>query len=139
MKKFSKHWKSSKKPKKQRKYLAKAPIHLRRKLIKITLSKDLRKKHEKRNISPRKGDSVKIIKGKFKGKQGKIIKINLKKIKIYVENIQVKKQEGSKVNVPLKPSSLEIIELNLEDKKRLKKLKEINEKHSKEKTKEIKK
>ena len=39
--------------------------------------------------------------------------------KVIIEGIQVKKQDGSKANVKMIPSNLQIIELNLEDKKRL--------------------
>ena len=66
--KFSIHWKSSKQPRKQRKYAANAPLHLRKKFVSANLSKDLRKKQGKRNIPLRKGDIVKIMRGKFKGK-----------------------------------------------------------------------
>jgi|TARA_Y100000310_G_scaffold335050_1_gene416159 large subunit ribosomal protein L24 len=123
-KEFSKSWKSSKQPRKQRKYLANAPLHIKKKLLSVNLSKDLRKKHEKRNINVRKGDMVKVMRGKFKKKQGKVVEVNTKKSKISIEGIQVKKQDGSKVNVKLRPSNLQIIELNLEDKKRLKNQKE---------------
>lgn len=116
--KFSIHWKSSKQPRKQRKYIANAPLHLRKKFVSANLSKDLRKKQGKRNISLRKGDIVKIMRGKFKGKQGKITEIKLKAQKIFIEGIQIKKKDGSKTNVPLKPSILQIIELYTEDKKR---------------------
>ena len=51
---FSKSWKSSKQPRKQRKYIAKAPLHIKRKLMGVNLSKELRKKHGKRNIVVRK-------------------------------------------------------------------------------------
>lgn len=108
---FSTHWKSSKQPRKQRKYLANAPLHIRKKFVSINLSKELRKKQKKRNIPAKKGDKVKIFSGKFKGKTGKILEINLKKSKIIVEDIQVKKQDGSKANVKLQPSNLQIIEL----------------------------
>lgn len=119
-KKFSKNWKSSKQPRKQRKYLANAPLHIRKKFVSMNLSKELRKNHDRRNISVKKGDTVKIMKGKFKGKQGKVTEVKLKLSKISVEGIQVKKQDNSKVNVRLEPSNLQIIELNLEDKKRFK-------------------
>jgi len=125
--KFSTSWKSSKQPRKQRKYLANAPLHLKKKFININLSKELRKKYEKRNISARKGDIIKIMRGKFKKKQGKIIEVNTKTSKISVEGIQIKKQDGSKVNIKLQPSNLQIIELNLEDRKRKKKV-EVKEK-----------
>lgn len=118
--KFSTKWKASRQPRKQRKYSANAPLHIKRKFMSVNLSKELRKKHEKRNIPLRKGDVVKIKKGKFKGKQGKVLEVKLKRQKIIVEGIQVKKMDGSKVNVKLRPANLQIIELNLEDKKRLK-------------------
>jgi large subunit ribosomal protein L24 len=121
-KKFSTAWKSSKQPRKQRKYLANAPLHLRKKLMKVNLSKELRKKYRKRSFLLRKGDSAKIMRGKFKGKSGKVVSVKLKKRFIEVEGIQIKKKDGSKVNVKMRPSNLQIIELNLEDRKRNKSL-----------------
>ncbi|MBD3247620.1 50S ribosomal protein L24 [Candidatus Pacearchaeota archaeon] len=122
-KKFSKHWKASKKPRKQRKYRANAPLHIKKKFLGANLSKDLRKKHGKRNIELRKGDTVKIMRGKHKGKTGKIQEIKIKFGKVIVEGIQRKKQDGSKTNIPLSASNLQITSLNLDDKKRMKKLK----------------
>jgi large subunit ribosomal protein L24 len=110
--KFSTHWKGSKQPRKQRKYRANAPLHLRKKFVSVNLSKELRKKEGKRNIVARKGDKVKIFSGRFKGKTGKILEINLKRSKIIVEEMNVKKQDGSKANVKLEPSNLQIIELS---------------------------
>ena len=139
-KEFSTAWKASKQPRKQRKYLANAPIHLRNKFVSVNLTKELRKKHGKRNIPIRKGDKAKITRGKFKGKSGKIIKVYLKNSKVIIEGIQVKKQDGSKVNIKLQPSNLQITELNLEDKKRTKKLNITKKKEEiKEKTEEKKK
>ncbi len=117
-KEFSKYWSGSKQPRKQRKYLAKAPLHIRKKFVSVNLSKELRKKHEKRNVGVRKGDLVKIIRGKFKGKRGKITMVKLKISKVLIEGIQVKKLDGSKVEVKMQPSNLQIVELNLEDRKR---------------------
>ena len=119
-KKFSKSWKSSKQPRKQRKYLANAPLHIRKKFVGVNLSKELRKSHGRRNIPVKKGDTVKIMRGKFKGKQGKVTEVKLKLSKIFVEGIQVKKQDNSKVNIKLQPSNLQIIKLNIEDQKRFK-------------------
>jgi len=116
--KFNTSWKSSKQPRKQRKFIANAPLHLKRKMLNSNLSKPLREKHKIRNIELRKGDKVLIMRGKFKKKQGKIIEVKTKLLKVYIEGIQTKKTDGSKVNVPLKASNLQIIELNLDDKKR---------------------
>lgn len=117
-KNFSTHWKSSKKPGKQRKYSANAPLHLRRKFMSANLSKELRKKYRKRSFPLRKGDMVKIMRGKFRKKTGKIITVNGKKMNVEIEGMQIKKQDGSKVNVKFNPQLLQITELNLEDRKR---------------------
>ena len=119
-KNFNKNWKASKQPRKQRKYSAKAPLHVKRKFLSINLSKELRKKYQKRNMVVRKNDLVKILRGKFKKQQGKISEVNLKKSIVFIEKMQVKKMDGSKVNVGFEPSNLQIIELNLDDQKRLK-------------------
>ena len=120
--KFSKSWKASKKPSKQRKYAINAPLHIKRKLLSTKLSKELAKKHGKRNLMVRTGDKVKIVRGNFKDHTGKIDKIFTKKTKVLIEGIHLVKKDGNKVNYPLHPSNLIITELNLEDKKRGKSL-----------------
>lgn len=115
--KFSTKWRESKQPRKQRKYRANAPLHLRRKFVKVNLSKDLRKKQKRRSIQIKKLDKVKIMRGKFRGEVGKVLEVNIKKSRIIVEGIQVKKRDGSKVNIKLQPSNLQIIELAERSKK----------------------
>ena len=122
MKKWSKSWKSSKNPKKQRKYIYNAPLHIKHKFLAANLSDELRKKYNKRNIPVRKGDKVKILRGQFKSIIGKIEKVLLKKTKVYIENAQLQKKDGSKAYYPIHPSNLMITELNLEDKERKKAL-----------------
>ena len=125
--KFKKSWKASSQPRKQRKYVAKAPLHIKNKLVSANLSEDLRKKHNMRNITLRKGDSVLIMRGKFRGKKGKVTKILLKTSKIIIDGIQIKKKDGSKVDVKMEPSNLQIQELNMEDKRRIKSQAEVKE------------
>ena len=131
--KFSKHWKASKQPRKQRKYSANAPLHIKRKLLGVNLTKELRKKYGKRNLPVRKGDTVRVMRGKFKNKQGKIISVDIKNLKLKIDTIMIKKRDGSKVNVKVHPSNLQIIELNIEERKRMKTL---NKKDSIEKDKQ---
>jgi len=119
--KFSKTWNSSKAPKKQNKYRANAPLHIKRKFLSVALSKELRKKYARRNIVVVKGDVVKIIKGKFKKKQGKILRVYTKISKVEIEGIQVKKMDGSNALVKMQPANLQIVELELKDDKRMKK------------------
>ena len=140
-KKFSTAWKASKQPRKQRKYKANAPLHLRKKVLSVSLSKDLKKKYGIRNIPLRKEDMIKVLRGKFKKKQGKVKSIKLKLEKIYIEGIQTKKNDGSKVDVPLRASNLQIIELNTDDKRRMKRIEVVKDKkqESKEKTPKVEK
>tara|TARA_Y100000310_G_C20560224_1_gene752688 strand:+ start:560 stop:1036 length:477 start_codon:yes stop_codon:yes gene_type:complete len=117
--KFSTKWIGSRQPRKQRKYRANAPLHLRHKFLSVNLAKDLRTKYSKRNIPIVKGDKVKIMKGEFKSKTGKISIVSNYKLKVAIEGIQKTKKDGTKVNVYFDPSNIQIQELNLEDQKRL--------------------
>ena len=120
MNKFSKAWKSSKKPRKQRKYRLNAPLHIKQKFVHAHSSKDLFKKHGKRSIILRKGDKVKIMCGKFKKHEGKVEKVDLKKTRIFVSGVELTKKDGTKKLLALHPSNLMIIELNFDDKLRQK-------------------
>ncbi|MFH1307868.1 MAG: 50S ribosomal protein L24 [archaeon] len=121
--KFSTSWKSSKQRRKQRKYLANAPLHLRNKLISANLSKELRKKYLRRSFTLRKGDTVKVMRGQFKNKSGKVNYIDKSRLRLNIEGIQRQKKDGTKVNVWFNPSTLQIQEVLLGDKNREKSIK----------------
>jgi large subunit ribosomal protein L24 len=119
MNEFSKNWNSSIKPKKQRKYLNNAPLSTRQKIMKCNLSKELRKEIKKKNITVRKGDKVKILRGDNKGKTAKVEKVSRRTYKLLLEGIMNQKKDGTKVYAPIHYSNVQIIELDLNDKKRL--------------------
>ncbi|MDI3483506.1 MAG: large subunit ribosomal protein [Methanobacteriaceae archaeon] len=110
----------SKQPRKQRKFLHNAPLHIRHKIMSANLSKELREEYNRRSLPVRKGDKVEIMRGDFKGHQGKIERVDLKNYKVYVEGATIQKVDGTTTYFPIHPSNLQIIELNLEDEKRLK-------------------
>jgi large subunit ribosomal protein L24 len=110
----------SSKPRKQRKFLFTAPIHLKRKMLSSHLSKALREKYKKRSMPVRKGDEVLIMRGKFKGKTGKISRIDLKKQRVYIDGASRKRTVGTEVLVPIPSSNVQITNLNLDDKRRVK-------------------
>jgi large subunit ribosomal protein L24 len=83
-----------------------------------TLEKVLRKKYGMRNVEIRKGDEVKIMRGKFSKKVGKVVEVNRKKGKVSLEGINNSKKDGTKVRVWFFPSKLKIIQMNEEDKRR---------------------
>ncbi|MBU2523536.1 MAG: 50S ribosomal protein L24 [Nanoarchaeota archaeon] len=119
MKKYSIKWRTSTRGSKQRKFKANAPSHIRHKMVSAHLSKELRTKYARRSFPLRKGDTVKIQKGKFSGKSGKVSEIDMRKFRAYVDGMTVSKKDGSKVNVPIVVSDLMIIEFNLDDKMRI--------------------
>ena len=118
MKSWSKFWKSSKKTRKQRKYRYNAPLHAKRKFVGSHLSNELRKKYNRRSIPIIKGDKVKVLRGQFKGHNGKVELVNVKESKIIVSGMEIQKKDGNKVQLMINPSNVIIEDLNLEDKKR---------------------
>lgn len=109
-------------PRRQRKHRYDAPLHLKQKFMHVHLSPELRKKYSFRNIQLKKGDKVKILRGQFKKKEGKVDRINLKQERVFIIGMEKVKKEGSKLLVPFHPSNLMITELTLDDKKRKAKL-----------------
>ncbi len=120
MKKFSRAWKKSTQPRKQRKYRANAPLHLKRKLVSATLSKELRKQYNKRSLTVKKGDTVKVMRGSKKSERGKISEVNLKKMKIKIEGVEVKRANGETAQIYIDPSNVMLTVLNMDDIKRKK-------------------
>jgi len=118
-KKFSTKWRRSKQPRKQRKYRYCAPLHIRGSFLNVHLSRELVKKHGLKRIRVRTGDKVKIMRGKFKGKEGKVELVDLNKSRVMITGVEVSKKDGSKSRTPIHASNLLITELNLDDKKRL--------------------
>ena len=116
--KFANVWKRSVQPRKQRKYRANLPNHLKQKLMRAPLSKELRKKYNKRSLTLRVGDTIKVVTGQFKGVMGKIDTIDYNKNKIKLTGAELVKSNGQLVKYPIDPSNVTIITPDLSDKKR---------------------
>ncbi len=122
MKDFSKEWKSSKKPRKQRKYRANAPKHVQGKFLSAHLSQDLREEYGKRSIRLRKGDKVEVMRGDHAGETGEVQEFDIDRQKVYLTDLEITRRDGSKAKPPVRPSNLKVIELNKEDQKRMEKI-----------------
>ena len=96
--------------------------NVRNKQIGATLSKQLRQKYHRRSIRIVNGDTVKIIRGEYKGIDGKVTKISLEKNSIAVEGVQREKLKGVKIDLYIHSSNTFITSLNTEDNWRIKKL-----------------
>jgi len=107
-----------KQPRKQRKFLYNAPLHLRNKIMSATLSRELREKYGVRNLPIRVGDKVKVMRGDFKGKEGKVVEVDLKRYRIHVEGVTQKKTDGTEVYYPLHPSNVMIVDSTMRGERR---------------------
>ncbi len=121
---FNKSWASSKQPRKQVKFRANAPNHIKKKFMGACLDKKLREKVGKKTVKIRKGDEVKVMRGKFKGKQGKVGVVDIKNTRIQIDGVQRGKSKnlgGEKLVTWFHPSKVKIIILDETDGRRFKK------------------
>lgn len=86
------------------------------------LSKELQKKYSKRSIRIIEGDTVRVLRGEFRGVTGKITSVSTPKNGVSIEGVKKEKLKGGNLDVFIHPSNLIITELNTEDKWRQNKL-----------------
>ncbi len=111
---------TSNKPNVQRKTASMADGKQKR--LKAGLSKDLKAEYGIRTSTLRKGDTVRIAKGDYKGHEGKVSSVDVASLKITVEGVQMSKMDGTKKNVMISPSQVTLTKLDLSDKLRKKSL-----------------
>ena len=98
------------------------------------ISKDLRKKYSRRSARIMLDDTVKVIRGEYKGITGKVSKISTDSNSIAIEGNKKEKLKGDKIDIYIHTTNVIITTLNTDDKWRLK----ILEKKSKSKIKSMK-
>jgi len=115
--------KISSQPRKVRKRMIyAAPLHVKAKMMVAPLAPEAREKYGIRRFRIRVGDKVIVRKGTFKETIGKVTEVDIKRMRIYVENVTRKRVDGSTVHVPLRPWNVAIMELDLSDPRRKKAL-----------------
>ena len=125
------------KPTKSRNNLIyRATFHTRSKQLGSPLSEELRKRYGKRSIRVIEGDTIKIVRGEFKGVDGKIAKVSTQKNSVSIEGVKKEKTKGDKFDIYIHTSNLVVTGLNTDDKWRIAKLegKKSSEKPVVEKT-----
>ena len=110
------------KSRKQRKEYFNAPLHKKRKWISSHLEENLLLKYDRRRITLVEGDNVKIMRGSYKGHEGKITNVNQRRRFVEVEGLVMTKADGKKIPKPIHASNLLITKLNLTDRWRRDKL-----------------
>jgi large subunit ribosomal protein L24 len=111
------------KPTKMRNQMIYRATHVvRSKQIASHLSKELQKKYTKKSVRVVEGDSIKIVRGEFKGVDGKIAKISVQKSTLAIEGVKKEKTKGEKFDVYVHSSNVIVTGLNSDDKWRISKL-----------------
>ncbi|KAK7016403.1 60S ribosomal protein L26A [Paramarasmius palmivorus] len=95
-----------------------APSSIRRKIMSSALSKDLRAKYNTRSLPIRKDDQVRIVRGKYKGREGKVTQVYRKKWVIHVDRVARDKSNGASSQIGIHPSNVVITTIKLDKDRR---------------------
>ena|SRR5687767_3589471 len=99
----------------QRKRAANAPLHRKRILASSHLAAELHDKAKgrlPRALPVRKGDTVRIMRGGFRGREGKVVSVDRTDGTVVIEGITIEKVDEKKVARPLHASNLLIIRMD---------------------------
>lgn len=115
-----------------------AASSVRRKIMSSALAKDLRTKYnvchspghlhsvqltslrsiQTRSLPIRKDDEVRIVRGKYKGREGKVTQVYRKKWVIHIDRVQRDKSNGASAPIGVHPSNVVITTIKLDKDRR---------------------
>ncbi len=110
------------KPRKQRYRLYNAPLHKKRKWISAHLAENLLLKYDRRSLPVVKGDTVKVMRGNFRGHEDKIAKVHVRDLTVEIEGVVITTAKGEKIAKPIRANTLLLTKLNVTDRWRREKL-----------------
>ena len=87
------------------------------------LDKTLKEKYKRNSLEVRKGDEVKVMRGKFKKRTGKVIACDVRHTRVQIDGLNRSKKAGDKVPVWFHPSKIKIISIDDKDIRRVNKKK----------------
>jgi large subunit ribosomal protein L26e len=98
---------------KARKAVFSAGSEQRRVLMSARLDKELVEQHGIRSIPVRKGDEVKIVRGKQATRDGKVVGVFRRRFVIYVDRVTRTKANQQEAPIPIAPSNVVITKLEM--------------------------
>ena len=107
--------KGARKPSTARRNMYNAPNHKKRKHLSAPLSPSLRAEYGTRSMTVIVNDTVNITKGDRKLAEGKVLRVDTKDRKIYIEGVTRTRQDGSTVQIPIRTENVMITRLHLDD------------------------
>ena len=102
-------------PRKQRRASFNASPFDRHRQMSVALSRDLRSRYKRRALPLRKGDTVRIISGSFKGREERVSKVDMRSLRVTLDNVTTKKVDQKLKPLPIRTSHLILTRLNLAD------------------------
>lgn len=102
-------------PRRQRRALFDADTFERRRRMAVPLSRELRTRYGRRSLPVRKGDTVRVLSGSYKGREERVAKIDRRGYSMTLDNVTGKTADAKMKPLPIRPSHLVLTRLNLAD------------------------
>ncbi len=102
-------------PRRQRRALYRADHAVQRRQLTVPLSRELRRRFHRRSLPIHKGDTVRVVSGSFEGQEERVARVDRRSRSVTLENVTVKTGEEKMRPLPVRPSHLLLIKLNLAD------------------------
>jgi large subunit ribosomal protein L24 len=102
-------------PRKQRRAAFNASAFERHRQLSVALSRDLRRRYKRRALPLRKGDTVRVISGSFKGREERVSKVDVRSLRVTLDGVTIKKVDQKLKPLPIRSNHLILTRLNLGD------------------------
>jgi large subunit ribosomal protein L24 len=79
------------------------------------LDEFLQEEYNIRRIVPKRGDLARVMRGEFRDTEGKVVRVDYRHTRIYLDSASTTKADGKEAQVPVHPSNLLIVKLELDD------------------------
>jgi len=103
------------KPSSNRRRRFRAPLHVKKKFMTAPLSPPLKAEHGVRSMAVRRDDTVTITKGDRKLTEGRVIRVDVSRGRLYVEGVTRQRLDGTTVQMPVRAENVMITRLSLDD------------------------
>ncbi len=102
-------------PRRQRLARFNADLFERRRRMAVPLSRELRRRYGRRSLPVRKGDTVRILSGSYKGREERVAKIDRQWYSVTLDNVTTKTGDQKLKPLPIQLTHLVLTRLNLSD------------------------
>lgn len=102
-------------PRRQRRAGYNATTFERRLRMTVPLSRELRARFHRRSVPVRKGDTVRVMKGSYVGREERVQKVDRRGYTVTLDNVTLKTGEEKLKPLPIRTNHLLLVRLNLGD------------------------